>query len=492
MKKTSKSILVLAVVLFMSNSALSIGIKTSSDVDPLVDLSITVDILKIRSLEHDDPQLKTREIIDSDSDPDFYVKVIVNKESFTSDTLWDTRYIYDNFFSVTVDVPDDIETVDIVIQLWDKADGLDTLDRLCDISADEGTDSDSYDAEIYYNLKNGHWTGDDELGDESGYGRLNGCDDATIYIPNRDCELWFDVSFNDFDSDGIPYHMETTVYDIDPKVNDSDTDFDSDGVPTWWEFRYGYDPKVYENHKTLDPETDGIPNINEFQTSQWFSDPHIRDLFVELDQMEEGPNGELSILPRMSKEMLYTAYDRQNVVYHLDDGSWGEESGSEFIPFDDFTKSSEIDDIRNEYFYNSSLHPWRKEVFHYGVVIWEFDGAPGYAFGKNSFQISAHLLNLKVIGKGFDRNVTYASCYMHEMGHNLKFWPMPGHGKFGWLLRIFIPIYKSCMSYGWMYRMVDYSDGSRPHLGPFIGDYDDWERMDLTFFHRELSLHLNR
>ena len=71
---------------------------------------------------------------------------------------------------------------------------------------------------------------------------------------------------------------------------------------------------------------------------------------------------------------------------------------------------------------------------------------------------------------------------MHETGHTLGFSPIPGHGKFGWLLRVFIPFYKSCMSYGMIYRMVDYSDGSRPHLGPRIGDYDDWERMDLEYF----------
>ena len=33
------------------------------------------------------------------------------------------------------------------------------------------------------------------------------------------------------------------------------------------------------------------------------------------------------------------------------------------------------------------------------------------------------------------------------------------------------------MNYGYMYRLVDYSDGSRGK-----NDFDDWDRMDLTYF----------
>ena len=38
------------------------------------------------------------------------------------------------------------------------------------------------------------------------------------------------------------------------------------------------------------------------------------------------------------------------------------------------------------------------------------------------------------------------------------------------------------MSYGLVYRMVDYSDGSRGFYNKYVGDYNDWERMDLTRF----------
>ena len=369
MEKKIKTMLIVASVLVLFISTFSTGISstlsTNSDIDPLVDLAVTVDILKIRSLEHDDPQLHLKEIIDEDSDPDFYITIIINGEEFTSNIFWNTKYLYDPPFSATLDVPDDQESVDIVIQLWDAADGVDQEDRLCDISSDVRSDNvltneDSYDAEITYNLKNGHWTGDDELKDKSGYGRLNGCDDGTIYERDRDCELWFDVSFNDYDNDGIPYYMETSVYGTDPQINDAETDPDNDNIPTWWEWRWGYDPTVFDNHQNIDPENDGLHNINEYRTAQWYSDPYVRDLFIELDQMEEGPDGEKCIFPETAKEMLYTPHDRQNVIYHLDDGSWPGETGSEFIPFDELTDWNELYNIREKYFYGSAPNDWTR------------------------------------------------------------------------------------------------------------------------------------
>ena len=73
---------------------------------------------------------------------------------------------------------------------------------------------------------------------------------------------------------------------------------------------------------------------------------------------------------------------------------------------------------------------------------------------------------------------------MHECGHTLDFRPIPGHNKasyYPWQIDWWLAHpYKSCMNYGYMYTTVDYSDGSRP-----FGDYDDWERMDLTFFQED-------
>ena len=82
----------------------------------------------------------------------------------------------------------------------------------------------------------------------------------------------------------------------------------------FWE----YDPFVYEDHENFDPDDDGLDNVEEYLTSQWGSDPFRKDIFVELDEMETSPDGQQCILPEGSKELLRTAYDRQNIVYHLD------------------------------------------------------------------------------------------------------------------------------------------------------------------------------
>ncbi|MCK5112007.1 MAG: hypothetical protein KAQ84_00555, partial [Thermoplasmatales archaeon] len=109
------------------------------DLDPLVDIEVTVEIQQIRAFDKDDKQLSLlpfspiffkREYIDKESDPDFYIKVLINNEESTSDTWHDTKYIYDPQFSATLDVPDDEEFVTVKIQLWDWNDNGDVL---CDI-----------------------------------------------------------------------------------------------------------------------------------------------------------------------------------------------------------------------------------------------------------------------------------------------------------------------------------------------------------------------
>jgi hypothetical protein len=49
--------------------------KNTIDIDPLVDLTVTFELLKIRSLEKYDNHLNFREYIDRYSYPDFYLKV---------------------------------------------------------------------------------------------------------------------------------------------------------------------------------------------------------------------------------------------------------------------------------------------------------------------------------------------------------------------------------------------------------------------------------
>ena len=482
------------------------GRQTSVDYDPLTDIAVTFELQKIRSLEKNDNHVNVREYIDRFSPPDFYVKVFINDQSFESPVWKNTRYLYEPDWKVTADVPDDEEWVEITIELWDWNLGF---DRKCDISGYmEGT-TDNYDVTIYYNLKSGHWTGDDWAeefflsADPSGYGRLNGCDDGSIYEHDFDAELWFDVYQSDYDGDKIPYWTEVNVFGTNPQIDDTGRDDDEDGIPIEWEWKWGhmfqydwhndeylqawrYHPFEYNDHKNLDPDTDGLSNYEEYLTAQWDSDPFRKDLFVEMDRMEAGPNGEPeSVFPEESKRMLYTVYNRRNIVYHLDDGSW-ENSESELVAFDEECNYQDLIRIYEDYFLHNDEDNWRKGVFHYGLVIYGSWSAAGMGFRPDAYVIASRGHEKKSKDFYLDRDIVYASAYMHECGHTLGIHHgnTPGcddrAGMYPWQLNFWKwRPYKSVMNYGYMYKILDYSDGCRGK-----NDFDDWNRLDLTYFEK--------
>jgi hypothetical protein len=347
--------------------------------------------------------------------------------------------------------------------------------------------------------------------DLSGYGRGNGCDDNSIYEEDNDCEIYFDIFQNDYDSDGLVYWAETEVFNTDPKVDDRGRDDDNDGIPIEWENKWGhqfyyeydesidqwvishnwfYHPFEWNDHSSIDEDNDALNNLEEYLTSQWGSDPFRKDIFVELDEMESGSIFEKeSILPEGSKHLIRNAFNRQNIVFHLDDGTWEGETGSEIVPFDDVGEKStweEVDSLYHDYFLHNNENNWRRGVFHYGVVIYNAEGASGYCFRGDAFQISRVGLEKKVRSPVCgSRDVVYASAYMHELGHSLGLTYLGGHSRdsyFPWqpLWWKWRP-YKSIMNYGYMYGflhdLVDYSDGSRGK-----NDFNDWANIDFYNF----------
>jgi len=481
-------------------------IINEEDIDPNEDLSVTVTIKKIRAFDK----------LDAFSDPDFYIKLIVNGEEFKS-PIWNNQKVVTPEWEKTVDVPDDKEIVNITIQLWDDDPGIDDI---CDIAKNDNENPNRNDLNLHYNLKTGHWSGDDLIywphswypnTDYSGYGRGSGTDDNSIYEDDNDCEIWFDITQSDTDNDGIPYWTEVNYFKTDPKIDDTGRDDDQDDVPIEWEFKWGlsriidhrnytwipywvYDPFIYNDHKNLDPDGDSINNYEEYLTSNWFSDPFRKDIFVELDQMEEGPDGEpASLLPEEAKEKITESFNRQNIVFHLDDGTW-KNSRSDMIPFDEETDgnwsnpNNELFQIYREYFINNTEDSsWRIGVFHYGVVIRQSSVVNGNAFGNNAFQISAKGLDEKA--KNIftsNKDVVYATAYMHELGHSLGLMWLGGHSDItrnNWLLGYLLwNDYKSIMNYAYMYGtaikdFVDYSDGSNGR-----NDFDDWSNIDYSYF----------
>ncbi len=483
--------------------------SNEEDLDPYEDIHVTVEIKKIRAFDK----------LDRFSDPDFYIKLFINDQEYKSPT-WHNQKVVTPSWKKTVDVPDDKEIVNITIQLWDANPGL---DELCDIAKNDNENPFRKDLTLFYSLKTGHWTGDDLIywphswsTDYSGYGRASGTDDNSIYENDKDCEIWFDITQSDHDGDGIPYWTEVNVFGTDPTIDDTGRDDDNDGVPIEWEWKWGYkrsidyinwtyvhdweyDPFEWEDHKNLDPDGDGLTNYEEYLTSQWGSDPFRKDIFVELDQMEGGPNGEpASLLPEKSKEKITEAFNRQNIVFHLDDGTW-EDSRSDMIPFDPETDgnwsdpNNELEQIYRQYFLNNTNDSsWRIGVFHYGVVIRQSSVVNGNAFGNNRFQISAKGLDEKAKDLfTSNRDIVYATAYMHELGHSLGLMWLGGHSDITrnhWLLGYLLwHDYQSIMNYAYMYgiakkNFVDYSDGIHGR-----NDFDDWSNIDYSYFKQDLD-----
>ena len=474
------------------------------DYDPNVDIQVTVEILHIRSLEKNDRQVRSDKRIDQYNDPDFYVNVFINNQQFKSDVWRNTKYLYDLNWTASADVPDDQEWINISIQLWDWNLGL---DKKCDINnLNEETFTDPKEATLYYSLKTGHWYGDDLVNnmdwwiDNSGYGRLNGCDDGSIYELNeRDCELWFTIYQTDPDGDQIPYWSEVNIYGTDPLFDDTGTDSDNDGIPIEWEHKWGhyfdwnwhddiidhawlFSDMKWDNHTAYDFDTDGLNNKEEYLTAQWDSDPYRKDVYVELDEMAPSPDGFESKLPEGAKELIKTAFNRRNIVWHLDDGCMG---GYDIIPYRSLVNNQILNqDIYWNYFLHKDPDNWRQGVFHYGTVVYCAD-FPGYCFRSNAWQISAYPLerNKTIPKTSTKRDIVFGSAYMHECGHTFNFNPIGGHDtnsywfhQLGWWK--WRP-YKSCMNYGYIYMMLDYSDGSRGK-----NDFNDWspDRLDLTYF----------
>ncbi|MBN1281240.1 MAG: hypothetical protein JXA00_06290 [Candidatus Thermoplasmatota archaeon] len=477
------------------------AVPVNGDFDPLVDnITVTVTIDEIRELD----------TIDAFSDPDFYVKIMINDEEFES-AIWENmKYVSHQRWSASCEVPKDVEFVNVTIELWDKDI---SMDHLCDISPEEGTLRQCRTAELVYSIATGVWWGDDELGDLSGYGRLSGVDDNTMYQADRDAELWFSISQNDYDGDGLPYWVETEMYNTSPLIDNRGEDLDNDGVPIEWEHTFGltyfawghqqgyyvvYDPNVTEDHVEYDDDADGLTNIEEYKTWQWGSDPFRQDIFIELDQMELGPQGQGSFVPNESFDLLRDSHARHHIVWHIDDGRLG---GGETVPFAATLTEQMLSSYYWNYFMHGDAQNWRRGVFRWAIVSYNGTWANGFAFSSRVngvFALDCFLLASSyhdsrvkhvpfidsLIRKTFSseeqRAIIYAGAMMHENGHLLNI-RAPGVDRGAWPWQVDywrFARYQSVMNYRYIYTdLIDYSDGSHGK-----NDYDDWGTIDLTYF----------
>jgi len=472
-----------------------------TDFDPLDEkIIVTVAIKEIRALK----------TININSNPNFYLKVIINGKEFISDVWQNMMYVENPNWSASIEVPKNNEFVNITIELWDKNSGTDIL---CDISPDNGNSTQARTAELTYSIATGTWWGDDYPKDPSGYGRLSGIDDNSTYEQDKDCELWFTISQNDFDGDGLPYWLEVNMFNTSPLINNRGEDLNHTGIPIEWKYTFGiehiewgqnqgyymiYDPFHWANYTALDEDKDGLNDIEEYKTWQWGSDPFRQDIFIELDQMEKGPSGQGSTVPIQAFDMLRDSYARHNIVWHIDDGRLG---GGELIPFKDPITSNDYSQWYWDYFMHGDANNWRRGVFRWCIITYGYTWAKGFTFssrinGKSAldcFSLSTkyHDMRAKIFpiidgcyrrtfNRTLNRACVYAGAIMHETGHTLNIrapgcdarktvWPWQiNYWRYG--------RYKSVMNYRYIYNgLNDYSDGSHGK-----NDYDDWGNIDLT------------
>ncbi len=352
----------------------------------------------------------------------------------------------------------------------------------CDIDRKAGIGG----AEIIYDSYTGFWTGDDQIGDSSGNGRFNGCDDKSYNSFERDFELCFSIDIKDTDSDGIPKWYEENILHTDPLVDNSKEDYDNDSIPLYWEYKWGYDPFIYDDHKEIDLEEDGLNNYEEYLTSEWNSDPYTQDIFIELDQMERGPAENNVFLSNNSINMVYQTYAKRNIVFHVDDGCMG---GGETLPFDNMVWFGEEKKYYEKYFLHNKPNNWRRGVFRYTLYVYDTFPIKGLEFpGENSIiNFLKPGLNSYVISKKAFQNssdLKNACIMLHELGHTLGIVMGRPLGCDNQLMRfpfslqkIIFKNYKSVMNYQYCHHLLDYSDGSHG-----IFDSDDWEKIDLTYF----------
>jgi len=359
---------------------------------------------------------------------------------------------------------------------------------------------------IQYDFETGRWIGDDSFNDSDGYGHFNG----TQY------EFWFSISQTSSDGDIIPWYVEKNILGTNVDMDDSKQDHDNDGIPTDWEWQWGYDPFTWDNHTFLDPDNDGIQNIEEYQMREWQSNPFYPEMYIECDWMEqtprfdrnlESPDGWTHEFYPESQAMIIERFNEHGITVHIDDGCKG--GGGDIIPFDKAGEGYPMGDYGQEKgkpaeIYNRYFTKERKGIFRYLAICYK----GGWCHPQD--ERNAYDCIFVPMGRKFYANsaalsltertkrIAQAVSILHEIGHSCGFLTPIYHmyhevfSYHRWTLknfpdRNFIDVedwegidYVSCMSYEYyFYSFFDYSDGSHGS-----NDNNDWKNLDLAFFQK--------
>ena len=413
--------------------------------------------------------------------PSFHFEALLDTGLWEGNQInsWDTGYVGWEAFRF---VENEMEECTVEIKIFEQKKQLFR-------TADQEVES----MKVIYDFRTGRWSGDDNFNDSDGYGHYVG----------DNYEIWFDIHNSDKDGDGIPYWTEVNILGTNPNVDDSIKDPDNDGIPTYWEWKWGYDPMTADNHSELDPDIDGITNIDEYKLEKYLANPHHKEIYIESDFMEKEPGlfGHEHIFWKESQWMLMDEFIPHDITVHIDDGCMG--GGGEYLPF--FESYIDQASGKGSEYYKYHFADDRKGVFRYCVIL----HAAGWAHPQD-YKIRYDVISVPSNNKfyrtvffppaltGRTQRISMAVGVMHELGHTLGInddviagcdnHTQIGRGMDG------IPAlqkqkmmkaakdywndYQSCMNYAWFGKSyLGYSDGTNgPH------DFDDWSFIDLTFF----------
>ena len=428
--------------------------------------------------------------------PTFFFKTNIDDQEFAANkvgqhgtsveinfaNMWDSMFMERK---IVRDAEEEQETSTLTLTIFEK---ITTRKLLKKTTTDVERDS----ITIEYDYRTGRWSGDDNFDDEDGYGHHLG----------ETFEVWFNVYQMDNDNDFIPYWTEVNVLGTDPRRDDSNKDPDGDGCPTAWEWKWGYDPFTWDDHEKLDPDLDGLENIEEYQMARWHANPFYQEIYVEVDSVEAGGRFNPAIkLYTESEQIMIENFAKHHISIYFDDG-WPNGpigGGGEHLPY--WEKLSQDSGMILEY-YNNYFPQERRGVFRYLVL----GHSGGYNHpAKNNVYDCTYIVHVPLLPykpwkkvKVFFRygtvgtkrgiRIQLAGIIMHELGHSIGLgggqfegvdntsagWPRFPNKNYPWVA------YRSVMNYQCIYdrHVLDYSDGSN---GPPY-DQNDWEKIFVSAF----------
>ncbi len=386
---------------------------------------------------------------------------------------WDTMFQENR---LQEDIEEEQETVDVSISIIEREpSGL--LGR-------KNNDVEKETIDVTYCFRTGRWTGDDNFLDDDGYGHYLG----------ETFEVWFTIYQTDVDGDKIPYWTEVNVLGTNPLYDDGDSDPDEDGIPTSWEWFWGYDPHCWDDHGGLDPDVDGLSNLEEYQMRKYFADPYRQDIYIEVDGMQKG--GFLDpehVFYEESSQLMIERFAQHGINLYIDNGWPGGPSNGGGELLSHYETISQDSGVMLQ-FYRHNFADERKGIFRYMIVGHNAGFCiPSELNRYDTIVIDSSLYKLYLKRGAFTprtQRIVLASAALHELGHSLGIapWTFEGNDNITFThgrqeKQEFLDTwgdYYSAMNYYyiWDKKLCDYSEGSN---GPPY-DQNDWENFYLPTF----------